>query len=426
VTPASFKLLFTRIMNFMGKTQNQTGIRWGLGLGAAMIVGAMAWHAFSGGPDSHEKAATIPEKWQFTATGAITVSLALGSDGTLYAASEDGILYALDASGNLKWKFDAGRMPTAPAIGADGTIYFSNDEERIFAVSSTGTQQWAQGGGPYADKQPGWKAAAIDQNHLYTPWRGSIRAIRLDSGAFDWPTGIGFQRGGAVSILPNGLVIYPGNGRMDAADSTGRTQWEYPVMNPPLTVDMITRTAGRIPPGNFWLDSGIAVALDGTLYVCATGSRLVALAPDGTYKWEFKPKVYSISKATPVISADRTVYFSSGDGTLYALNPDGTQKWAADTGAPIAATPILTADETIYVVNGAGLVAMSPEGKILEKVDIAGGLESSPTLGPDGTIYVASRAGKILALAGTHGALMNSPWPKFQADLANSGRAPRF
>jgi len=59
-------------------------------------------------------------------------------------------------------------------------------------------------------------------------------------------------------------------------------------------------------------------------------------------------------------------------------------------------------------------------------VDIAGGLESSPTLGPDGTIYVASRAGKILALAGTHGALMNSPWPKFQADLANTGRAPRF
>ena len=409
-----------------GTIQNQTAIRWLLGLGVVVIVGAVAWHAFSGGLGSHQQSATLPEKWEFTATGAVTGALALGNDGTVYAAGEDGILYALDASGNLKWKFEAGRMITAPAIGADGTIYVSNEEERIFAINPTGTQQWAQGGGPFADKQPGWKAAAIDQSHLYTPWRGSIRAIQLGNGAFDWPTGIGFERGGSVSILPNGLVIYPGNGRLDAADFAGRTQWEYPVMNPPLSVDMITRTAGRIAPGDFWLDSGIAVALDGTLYVCATGSRLVALAPDGTYKWEFKSKVYSINKATPVISADRTIYFSSGDGTLYALNPEGTQKWATNTGALIAATPMLAADETVYVVNGAGLVAVSPEGKILERVAIAGGLQSSPTLAPDGTVYVATGSGKILAFAGTHGALMDSPWPKFQADLANTGRAPRF
>jgi outer membrane protein assembly factor BamB len=404
----------------------QAGIRWGLALGVVVIFGAIVWHAFSGGLSSHLQSATLSEKWQFTTTGPIAGALAMGNDGTVYAAGEDGILYALDASGNLKWKFDAGPTTMAPAIGTDGTIYVSNEEERVFAVNPSGTQQWVQGGGPFADKQIGWQAAAIDQNHIYTPWRGSIRAIQLGSGAFDWTTGIGFERGGSASVLPNGLVVYPGNGRLDAADFTGGTQWEYPVMNPPLSVDMITRTAGRIPPGDFWPESGIAVALDGTLYVCGSGSRLVALAPDGTYKWEFKPKIYSINKATPVISSDRTIYFSSGDGTLYALNPDGTQKWATDTGALIAATPMLAADETIYVVNGAGLVAVSPEGKIIEKLPIPGGLQSSPTLASDGTVYVATGSGKILAFAGTHGALMDSPWPKFQADLGNTGRAPRF
>ncbi len=409
-----------------GTSHHQAEIRLAFILGAGLIVASVLWNAFSGGSGSPKKIASLPKKWEFTATGAITASLALGSDGTLYAAGEDGLLYALDAAGNLKWKFDAGHMITAPVIGADGTIYVSNEGERIYAVSPTGAQLWAQGGGPYADKQPGWRAAAIDQSHLYTPWRNQIRAIQLNGGAFDWTTGIGFQRGGSVSILPNGLVVYPGNGRMDAADQMGRTQWEYPVMNPPLTVDMITRTAGHIPPGNFWLDSGIAVALDGTLYVCATGSRLVALAPDGTYKWEFKPKVYSLSKATPVISVDGTIYFSSGDGTLYALSPDGAQKWATETGAEIVATPVVAADESIYVVNGAGLVTVSPEGKILERVAIAGGLHSSPTLGADGTLYVASGAGKIVAFAGSHGALMDGPWPKFQADLANTGRARPF
>jgi outer membrane protein assembly factor BamB len=405
--------------------QNRTPIRWGLACGLLAVVGAMAGCGLLGG-GRHLQSGNLPEKWEFTASGPITGSLALASDGTIYAASEDGSLYAVDASGNLKWKFDEGRTVTAPALGADGTIYVSNEEERIFAVSPAGGQLWAQGGGPYADKQPGWRAAAIDQTHLYTPWRGQIRAVLLSGGTFDWPTGIGFQRGGSVSILPNGLVVYAGNGRLDAADLTGRTQWEYPVMNPPLSADMITRTAGHIPAGNFLLDSGIAVALDGTAYVCAEGSRLVALAPDGTFKWEFKPKVYAVNKATPVISSDRTIYFSTGDGTVYAVNSDGTQKWATNTGAEIAATPVLAADETIYVVNGAGVVAISPEGKILEKMPLSGGFQSSPTLAPDGTLYVASGAGKIMALAGTHGGLMDSPWPKFQADLANTGRAARF
>jgi outer membrane protein assembly factor BamB len=407
-----------------GKTRNQTALRWGLGIAVMLIVAAFLWRQFSTGPAFHDKSATISTKWQFTATGPIRAALALGSDGTLYAAGEDGFLYALDSSGNLKWKFDAGPMTTAPAIGPDGTIYVSNQSERIFAINPAGMQLWAQGGGPFADKQPDWAAAAVDQDHLYTPWRGSIRAIRLDTGAFDWPTGIGFQRGGSVSILPNGIIVYPGNGRIDGADSTGRTQWQYPVMNPPLSVDMIT--SGRIPAGNFWLDSAIAVALDGTMYACATGSRLVALAPDGTYKWEFKTKVISTNKASPVVSVDRTIYFGGADGTLYAMNPDGTQKWATNTGGSIAAAPMVTEDETVYVANGERLVAVSPDGKILEQAALGGGVDSSPTLAPDGTVYVALRTGKILAFAGAHRGLMNSPWPKFEADLANSGRAPRF
>jgi len=143
-----------------------------LGLGVVAIVGALAACSFFGG--SRSQSGNVHEKWEFSAAGPITGSLALANDGTVYAASEDGLLYAVDASGNLKWKFDAGRTLMAPAIGADGTIYVANEEERIFAVTPTGTQLWAQGGGPFADKQPGWRAAALDQTHLYTPWRGSL------------------------------------------------------------------------------------------------------------------------------------------------------------------------------------------------------------------------------------------------------------
>ncbi|HKO05828.1 MAG TPA: PQQ-binding-like beta-propeller repeat protein [Candidatus Acidoferrales bacterium] len=206
--------------------------------------------------------------------------------------------------------------------------------------------------------------------------------------------------------------------------SGGKIIWQYPVMNPPLTVDMITKTHGRIPPGNFWPESGMAMGNGGTFYVCAGDSRLVALGSDGSYKWEFKTKTHSENHATPVIAADGTIYFGSGDGNLYALNTDGTQKWVLDAGGGISATPVLAADGTVYVLNAATLLAVSPEGKMIEKVDVSGGPgPSSPTLAPDGTIYVGLRAGKIVAYAGTHGGLMDSAWPKFQGGPANSGRA---
>ena len=128
-----------------------------------------------------------------------------------------------------------------------------------------------------------------------------------------------------------------------------------------------------------------------------------------------------------MIAADATIYFASGDGTLYALLSDGTQKWALDLGGgAISAAPILAEDETIYVVTSTALVAVSPEGKLLARSSAGAGGDSSPTLDSDGTIYVATRTGKITAFSGTHGGLLSSAWPKFQAGPANSGRARSF
>ena len=71
-------------------------------------------------------------------------------------------------------------------------------------------------------------------------------------------------------------------------------------------------------------------------------------------------------------------------------------------------------------MNGRYLSGISPEGKLLSQVIIGTGAQSSPTLGPDGTVYVATYDGKVIAYMGGRGGLMNSPWPKYQADLANS------
>ena len=374
---------------------------------------------------TQEQSSNISKKWEFKTGGAVTGALALGDDGTLYVASEDGFVYALDVSGNLQWKFNAGPMVSAPSVGADGTIYVTNREHRIYAINHSGTQQWATGGGPYANKQSWWRGGAVDQNFYYTPWRGVVRAVRLTTGALDWSAGYGFEDEGSISILPNGLIAYAGPGRVDAVDSSGRTVWNYPVMDPPMSVELLEKNNGRIPVGNFWVHSGIAVGSDGTLFAATNGPSFVAISPDGHLKLEFSAKSRSINRATPVIASDGTIYFACADGYLYAFNSDGSPKWELKTSSSITATPVLAEDGTLYVLNEAALLAVSPEGKLIASVAFGGG-RSSPTLAPDGTLYVSSHAGTIAAFSTTHGPLMNSPWPKFQHDLANSGRAPQW
>jgi eukaryotic-like serine/threonine-protein kinase len=395
----------------MGQAQYRIlarAIRWVVIVGLAIIIGGVIvdsyrLHSYSMRFVVPKQAprwngAAIPEKWEFTGTGPIGAALALGDDGTVYAASEDGFLYAIDSGGKLLWKFNAGRIEAAPVRGADGTIDLSNDDQFIFAVNHNGTQQWVAGGGPYADKQMSSITSAIDETYIYTPWRGLLRAVRLTYGTFSWPAGYGFQRGGAVSKLGNGLIVYTGAGRLDAVDSTGRIQWQHPVMNPPLTVDTLPTSGGHVPVGNFWLDSAMAVGDDSTLYFCAVDSRFIALTADGQLRWEFKTKTHSVNHASPVIAADGTIYFGSGDGTLYALRPDGTPKWTFDTvGGPFSATPLLAEDEPIYAVNDAGLFAISPAGKVLAQATVGGSVGSSPTIAPDGTVYVAGRTGKLVA-----------------------------
>jgi len=103
------------------------------------------------------------------------------------------------------------------------------------------------------------------------------------------------------------------------------------------------------------------------------------LKPDGTLKWKYE--IEGLVYSSPAIGSDGTIYFGSTDNYVYALNSDGTLRWKFETGAEIYC---------------------------------------SPTIGMDGTIYIASNDGYLYAISGS-GTLANSPWPKFQHDLRNTG-----
>jgi outer membrane protein assembly factor BamB len=232
----------------------------------------------------------------------------------------------------------------------------------------------------------------------------------------DWRSW-GGEQWGSVTLLPDGTLLSPGRGRLTSLDSQGEVLWQYPA----LTAEGVRRNNNFPPPGDFFVVSGIAVDNNHTFYAGVDRSRMVAFGFDGTPKWQVQTNSPTLNRASPVVAADGTVYFASGDGTLYAVDPFGTTKWTVSVGGPLIATPVLAQDGAIFAVGGLQLWAISAEGHVLSRTDVGYGGEASPTLATDGTIYIATLDGRVIAFTGGHGGIMNSPWPKYQADLSNSG-----
>ena len=166
--------------------------------------------------------------------------------------------------------------------------------------------------------------------------------------------------------------------------------------------------------------------------------------------WGFdvdKPVYYS----APAVGEDGTIYFSTGIlihtsfGSLYAVNPDGTLKWKYDlenssdddniwTSDNNGASPAIGADGTIYLVDHRNVVyALNPDGTLKWKENFYNGINwSSPAILPDGTLYIGGNRsdettvwrGRLVAIRTESAGLANSPWPKFRANLANTGRTP--
>lgn len=383
------------------------------GLLIAAVVAAFFFRPGASGPGASGAASTkIEPKWKYETHEQISGALALADNGMIYAAGQIGYLYALNPDGTLAWKFRTGPVGDSPVIGPDGAIYVTSTNGSVFAINASGTQRWKR----EIDKVVNYNQAggAIDRSSYYTSGRHGLVSVSLDSGEKRWETLIPSAQYGSPTILQNGLIVYPGHGRLNSVDSAGDPQWSYPN----LTAEAIERNGGWPPPGNQSFDSGLAIGPDGTIYSAAGNSRFVAIRQDQKLKWEFK--THWGNRAAPVVAADGTVYCGGGDGILYAFDPDGNLKWQLQLQGALDASPALTEDGTIYAVSSE-FAAVSPEGKKLWSFRTNSAVSSSPTIAPDGTVYFATTQGVIMAVPGTGGGLMPSTWPKYQHDAHNSG-----
>jgi len=142
-----------------------------------------------------------------------------------------------------------------------------------------------------------------------------------------------------------------------------------------------------------WIESGIIIGDDGSIYFGSFDRYVYALYPSGILKWKYKTDMWIWS--SPAIDEDGTVYIGSWDGIMYAINPDGSEKWRFSSGDIIDSSPAIAEDGTIYFgTMGPGYIgrvyAVNHDGTEKWHYDTGYWITADPAIGDDGTIYIGS------------------------------------
>jgi len=182
-------------------------------------------------------------------------------------------------------------------------------------------------------------------------------------------------------IIGDDGTIYFGafDGYLHALNQYGNEKWRYKT--------------------NMWIWSTPTIDEDGTIYVTSYDDYLHAVNPDGTLKWKFLAED-SIS-SSPAIGDDGTIYFGTmGEGcNIFAVNPNGTEKWHYGTGYYITNDPAIGDDGTVYIGSGDDyFYAMNPNGTLKWRFKTGDIIKGPASIADDGTIYVGSFDDYLYAL----------------------------
>jgi len=177
----------------------------------------------------------------------------------------------------------------------------------------------------------------------------------------------------------------------------GDEDWDIYAINSDGTLKWKYHTNGDIT-------SSPAIAEDGTIYVGSWDDYLHAVySNNGTQKWRFNANSATIA-SSPAIAEDGTIYFgtmwSLGDGgKIHAVNPDGTEKWRYQTGDAIISDPAIGNDGTIYIGSmDHYLYALYPNGTLRWRFKTGDEVRCPPSIDIDETIYIGSYDGYLYAL----------------------------
>jgi outer membrane protein assembly factor BamB len=333
-------------------------------------------------------------KWQFEVDRAISASVTVGPNETVYVPCEDGNLYKLDANGTLLWEFEANSpLLSAASLGPDATAYVGAKNGWLYAVDVDGNVRWTHVAQAPIYSSP---AVSVDGNSVYiSSENGKVYALGRDgSNLWAFQTdGLGLI-GGAIYSSPaigvDGTVYVSGfyDPNLYALDpNDGSVKWVcnfasggWPFASPVVGQDGTIYQTLLYDPNLYAIDpnDGMVIwsanvadiasglfephAFDSVAYD-ANEDRCVYVRPDYN-------NLSDSGFFTPALGPQGTVYASLDDGFLRAVNPNGTVKWVAKTGSGRGFDLAVGADGLIYAGSDDGsLYVVNPDGAMAARFD---------------------------------------------------------
>lgn len=358
--------------------------------------------------------------WSFFTGWAINASPALGGDGRIVLPAGDR-LYSFNAEGDLAWEaqmVSVSGFGSSPAIGTDGTIYVASEDystqppsTALEAFSEQGDRKWFT---RLAGLSHNLSPALGSDGTLYMGTRGGfLYALDPHTGSTNWAYPVSGEVLSSPALATDGTIYFGANtNQVIALDSGGHFRWQF------STVAFLS----SFTP---------ALGADGTVYIGDIGAELYAISPDGQKRWS-RRLGYNIY-CSPIVGPDETIYIHANEekSLIHALDPaTGTNKWRLELPVDYGySTPLLGADGMLYVAVGSRFYGLrTAQGLPTVEWEFGAGdrIVSSPLLS-GGTIYFGSEGHYFYALKAS-GSLAGGPWPMFRKDPAHTGQsqtAPR-
>jgi outer membrane protein assembly factor BamB len=384
--------------------------RWAKARGDARNSGAGGL-----GPAGALLGEALPALWQYRATAGsagnnVNSEPVIDAAGNLYVGGREGVT-SLDPGGAVRFRVATGPSTVVYDVQllADGTALVQASNGTLTKIRQTdGTPLWTVPTGTTG------RAASLVVASDGTIFFGDAKTSELvalsPSGAVQFRAKLAGTPAYAPALRPDGLVYvaYGTSGSstvgLQVVDPRrGRVVWTY-----------------RAPSGTPAFVGGVAVAKDGTAYVAGYArGHLLAIDPTrpSPVKWTYAAQDADVTRwSTPVLGPDGTIYLAEGgimgkgaDKRIVALAADGTVRWQTTIRGNVNVSPTLSSDGVLYAASEKELPGASAEirlnalrasdGALLSETRIPAdgvwpGLLASPVVG-HGRVYVPVNDGYV-------------------------------
>ena len=322
-------------------------------------------------------------RWRRVLEGNVTPGPVVGTDGTIYAASNAGVLHALDpGTGADRWTFDGGGaygsdLSTSPAVLADGTILWPGPRNMLFGLAPDGRLKWSASFAGMVLSP----AVATDGAVYVASMDGKLTRldVRPESFRRRWSISVGTSTYGSPAIGPTGTIYTAADNDVVAVIDDGER----------------ASIAWRFDTGQS-IETSPAVGADGTVVIGPNGRYEYAITASGHVRWRYDRGDHSYSSAvitprgvawfgdhrgfvtavdvrtgrrirrvhgilrsaqhrsvgvwtSPAVGVTGNVYFGTRPGHIYGFGADGRELFDIASGATVDSYPAITADGMLVI-----------------------------------------------------------------------------